>query len=72
MSCILFDISGCFDVPGFELSRFYSIAATSKKKEQRKTCFGINNTFASSANMSKLLLIYSYDFWQTVPYYFRC
>ena len=31
VSYILFDICGCFDVPGFELSRFYSIAATSKK-----------------------------------------
>ena len=28
---ILFDICGCFDVPGFELSRFYSIAATFNK-----------------------------------------
>ena len=43
-SYILFDICGCFDVPGFELSRFYSIAATSKSK---------NSVFASSANMSK-------------------
>ena len=31
VSYILFDICGCFGVPGFELSRFYSIAATSKK-----------------------------------------
>ena len=30
-TCILFDICGCFDVPGFELLRFYSIATTSKK-----------------------------------------
>ena len=29
VSYILFDIYGCFDVPGFELSRFNSIAATS-------------------------------------------
>ena len=29
VSYILFDICGCFDVPRFELSRFYSIAATS-------------------------------------------
>ena len=38
VSFILFDICGCFDVPGFELSRFYSITATSKKKEQH-ICF---------------------------------
>ena len=44
VSYILFDI--CFDVLGFELSRFYSIAATSKSK---------NSVFASSANMYKLL-----------------
>ena len=31
VSYMLFDICGCFDVPGFELSMFYSIAATSKK-----------------------------------------
>ena len=31
VSYILFDICGCFDVPGFELLRFYSIASTSKK-----------------------------------------
>ena len=31
VSYILFDICGCFGVPGFELSRFYSIAVTSKK-----------------------------------------
>ena len=30
-TCILFDIRVCFDVPGFELLRLYSIAATSKK-----------------------------------------
>ena len=47
VSYILFDICGCFDVLGFELSRFYSIAATSKSK---------NSVFASSANMSKLVL----------------
>ena len=31
VSYILFDICGCFNVPGFELPRFYSIAATYKK-----------------------------------------
>ena len=31
VSYILFDICGCLDVPGFELLRFYSIAATAKK-----------------------------------------
>ena len=44
---ILFDVCGCFDVLGFGLSRFKSIAATSKSK---------NSVFASSAKMSKLLL----------------
>ena len=59
MSYILFDICGCFDVPGFELWRFYSIGATVllKGKNSVQNCFAINNTFASSANMSKLLLL---------------
>ena len=57
MSYILFDLCGSFDVPGFELSRLYSIAATSKSKNSVQTYFEINNTFASNANMSKLLLL---------------
>ena len=69
VSNILFAICGCIDVPGFELSMFYSIAATSKK----------NSVFASSANMSKLLLLLRWflakmrHLWnrQAVPYYFR-
>ena len=52
MSYILLDICECFDVSGFELSRFYSIA-TSLSMNSVQTCFAINNTFASSANMSK-------------------
>ena len=47
VSYVLFDICGCFDVPGLELSMFYSIAATSKILKSK------NSAFASSANMSK-------------------
>ena len=35
VSYILFDIFVCFDVSGFELSKFNSIAPTSKKEEKR-------------------------------------
>ena len=71
VSYILFHICGCFVVPGFELSRFYSIAAISKKWEQ---------LICSSAIMSKFLLLLRWflaKMWrlwnrQTVPYYFRC
>ena len=70
VSYILFDICGCFDVPGFELSRFTLLLLLLKS----------NSVFASSTNMSKLLLLLRWflakmrRLWnrQTVPYYFRC
>ena len=71
MSYTLFDICGCFDVPGFELSMLYSIAATSKSKNSVQTCFEINNKFALGQVRDLLLgrtclnyYFYSYyDFW---------
>ena len=57
MSYILFDVSGCFGVPGFELLRIHSLLQLLKTKNNVETCFAINNTFASGANMYKLLLL---------------
>ena len=48
ISYILFDICRCFDVPGFELSRFTLLLQLLKSK---------NSVFASSANMSKLIFL---------------
>ena len=58
VSYILFDICGCFGVPGFELSLGFTLRLQLlKRKNSIQTCLAINNTFASSANMSKLLLL---------------
>ena len=54
MSYIQFDICGCFDVPVFELSRFYSIAATSKK---------VKTAYLLLARTCQNYYFYSDDFW---------
>ena len=48
VSYILFDICGCFDVPGSSCRGFTLLVQLVKRK---------NSVFASSANMSKLLLL---------------
>ena len=53
MSNILLDICECFDVSGFKVSRFYSIA-TSSSMNSVQTCFAINKTFASSTQHVKM------------------
>ena len=59
MSCILFDISGYFELSGSELLRVNSI--TTSKKHSMQHCFLMNNILLyfdnSSANISKLLLL---------------
>ena len=61
---ILFGICGCFDVPGFGLSRFYSILLQLLKSNK-------NSIFASSAN-SPSYYFYSDDETFVKQADFRC
>ena len=58
MSYILFDIYADASMyEGSSCSGFTILLQLLKSKNSIQTCFAINNIFASSANMSKLLLL---------------